>query len=174
MVTVHEEKHTFPNCFHDVSVAYLNRYPNPYAKHVVSVDTIEQEVDDKNCLRTTRLIMKTGKVPSFVKPIIGNHLNSWIIEKLVVDPKKRILMSYCSNLDHRHVIKVEQLLKYTGLSGGSTEQRTQVRISSNLIGFRRQIEEWSYNRITGNLTNSRLGLLFALKERRFGKLQSLA
>ena len=68
--------------FETTSLAYFNRYPNPYAKHVLSIDTIESYIDNQGQLCTTRLIVKTGRLPNFIKPILGNSLNSWIIEKL--------------------------------------------------------------------------------------------
>ena len=78
MVLYFENKHQFKFDFETTSF-YFNRYPNPY-KHVLSIDTIESYIDNQGQLCTTRLIVKTGRLPNFIKPILGNSLNSWIIE----------------------------------------------------------------------------------------------
>ncbi|EEB05230.2 intermembrane space protein sorting protein [Schizosaccharomyces japonicus yFS275] len=42
----------------DVSLGWLNRYPNPNSAHVLSSDIIERYVDDKGRLYTERCLSK--------------------------------------------------------------------------------------------------------------------
>lgn len=153
--------------FHMASYAYLNRYPNPYAKHVKSTDTIECRVDEDGCLRVSKLVVKTGRLPKFIKPFLGESLDSWIIEKTIVNPHTKKLLSYSANVDHRKFIKVEEYLKYTA-QDDLTVVEGKVKFSSNLFGFKQRIEEWSHRRFTSNLSQSREGLVYVmdkLKER---------
>lgn len=114
MVQFFESNHAYQHDFKTVSMAYLNRYPNPYAKHVLSSDVLESYIDSDGCLRQTRLVVKTGRLPNFIKPFLGDNLNSWIIEKIIVNPKTQRLNSYTSNIDHHKFIRVEEYLTFSG------------------------------------------------------------
>ncbi|KHC51613.1 hypothetical protein MGE_06260 [Candida albicans P75010] len=183
MVLYFENKHQFKFDFETTSLAYFNRYPNPYAKHVLSIDTIESYIDNQGQLCTTRLIVKTGRLPNFIKPILGNSLNSWIIEKTIINRHDKTLISYTSNLDHRKFIRVEEYLKYSGHQEdndngddngrGLTNLESKVKFSSNLFGFKQKIEQWSHQKFSTNIKNSREGLQYVmmkLKQRSNGLL----
>ncbi|EAZ63610.1 hypothetical protein PICST_74808 [Scheffersomyces stipitis CBS 6054] len=168
MVQFIEHSHLYNHDFSTASLAYLNRYPNPYAKHVKSSDTLEHCIDEDGRLRTTRLVVKTGRLPQFIKPFLGTSLDSWIIEKSVIDPKGKILLSYTANVDHRKLLKVEEYLKYSCEDGINTLVESKVKFSSNFVGLKQKIEQWSHNRFLSNISNSREGLKFVmnrLKER---------
>lgn len=170
MVLYFENQHRYNFDFETASLAFINRYPNPYSKHVLSVDTLESYVDKQGQLCTTRIIVKTGKLPKFIKPFLGvANLNSWIIEKSIINPKTNTLVSYTSNIDHRKFIRVEEYLKYysekedtsgTGLS--STIVDSKVKFSSNLFGLKLRVEEWSHRRFMKNIQNTREGLNFVM------------
>lgn len=170
MVLYFENQHRFNFDFETASLAFINRYPNPYAKHVLSVDTLESYVDKQGRLCTTRIIVKTGKLPKFIKPFLGvANLNSWIIEKSIINPKTNTLISYTSNIDHRKFIRVEEYLKYSGgreqnSNGalGTTIVDSKVKFSSNLFGLKLKIEEWSHKRFMKNIQNTREGLNFVM------------
>lgn len=149
--------------FATASTAYLNRYPNPYAKHVLSSDTIELYVDDLGRLRTTRLVVKTGALPDFIKPFLGNRLNSWVLEKSIIDPKGKMVYSYSANVDHRRFVKVEEYVTYDS-SEALTNLHVQVKFSSNFVGFKQRIEQWSRDKFHLNLHNSRDGFLYVMNK----------
>ncbi|RCK66071.1 Protein UPS1, mitochondrial [Candida viswanathii] len=128
----------------------------------IKKNTLESYVDAKGQLNTTRLIVKTGRLPNFIKPLLGNNLNSWIIEKSVIDPHQKVLYSYTSNLDHRKFIRVEEFLKYKSSGLELTSLDSRVKFSSNLFGFKEKIEKWSHNRFSTNIEKSRLGLQYAM------------
>ncbi|KAI3406946.2 hypothetical protein KGF56_000239 [Candida oxycetoniae] len=164
MVLFFETKQDFNFDFETTSLAYLNRYPNPYAKHVLSADTLDYQIDSHGQLCTTRLIVKTGRLPKFIRPFLGvSNVNSWILEKLVINPKTNTLHSYTSNIDHRRFIKVEEYLKYKGDPvSGSTTLEAKVKFSSNFFGLKSKIEEWSHSRFSTNIQNSRDGLHYVM------------
>lgn len=149
--------------FATASTAYLNRYPNPFAKHVLSSDTIESYVDELGRLRTTRLVVKTGLLPDFIKPFLGHRLDSWILEKSVIDPKEKVVLTYSANVDHRRFVKVEEYVTYDSREG-NTKLHLQVRFSSNFVGFKKRIEQWSRDRFSLNMSNSRDGFMYVINK----------
>lgn len=170
MVQIFKHDFVYNYDFPTVSYAYLNRYPNPYASHVLTVDTLESFVDDKGNLRLTKLIMKTGRLPKFIKPFLGTNLNSWIIEKTIINPKGHKLLTYSANIDHRKFIKVEEFLTFTQLDRFTTVAHCLVKFSSNYIGLKQKIEEWGRNKFSANVEISKKGLSFVMSEVKAKKL----
>jgi hypothetical protein len=165
MVLYYETSHEYSHNFETTSLAYLNRYPNPYAKHVKSCDTLECYVDKEGCLRTTKLVVKTGRLPQFIKPFLGSSLDSWIIERSIIDPSSRTMKCYTANVDHRKFIKIEESLHYSSIKSNlSTVVNYEVKFSSNFLGFTKKIEEWSRNKFHNNLKNTREGLKFVMNK----------
>lgn len=164
MVQVFRNEHIYNHDFKTVSLAYLNRYPNPYAKHVLSIDTLDNHVDQNGNLVITKLMVKTGRLPKFIKPFLGTNLNSWIIERTIINPKTKKLLTYSANIDHRRFIKVEEYMLYSEMDKVSTKLTSRVMFSLNFIGFKQRIEEWSRDRFTSNLNKSRDGLTHVMNE----------
>lgn len=75
-------------------LAFFLRYPNPFARHVLSVDVLSRSVDpETGQLRTTRLILKRGIIPKWAHRFLpttsssgGRGLDAWVLEESVVDP----------------------------------------------------------------------------------------
>ena len=149
--------------FSTASFAYMNKYPNPFAKHVRSTDTLEQYVDENGMLRTTKLVVKTGLLPLFIKPFLGSSLDSWIVEKLIIDPRLGTMKAYCANVDHRKFIKVEEYLHYQS-EGARTHISSKVKFSSNFAAMKERIEVWSHNRCQKNMSNSQEGLKYVMNK----------
>lgn len=74
-------------------LAFFMRYPNPFARHVLSVDVLERTIDPHTGqMRTVRLILKRGLVPAWAsrwlpaaKASGGRGLDAWILEESIVD-----------------------------------------------------------------------------------------
>lgn len=159
MVQILASSNTYNFDFYTASFAYLNKFPNPYAKHVLSSDTIECYVDSDGRLRLTRLIVKRGMLPHFVKPFLGSSVDLWILEKLIIDPKTQNMQIYSANVDHRKVVKVEEYLMYSS-KRSTTLIEGKIKISSNFIGLRKKIEEWSRNKLHSQMGNSTEALMY--------------
>lgn len=147
--------------FLTTSVAYLNRYPNPYAKHVLSSDTIDSHVDSSGRLHTTRLVVKIGLLPEFIMPFLGRSVQSWVIEKSIIDPKEQKVYAYSANLDHHRFVKVEELLIYS-CSGKQTNLECNVKFLSNFFGFKKRIEAWTKEKFHRNLPNLSKGFMYVI------------
>lgn len=169
MVLWYKHSNYFEYNFQIVSYSWLNRYPNPFAKHVISVDTIENTVADDGKLHITRLIRKSGSLPSWIKPFLKNISGSWIIEKAIVDPKSQTMETWTKNMDHTRIIVVEELNKYMWddkLKQTVVDSKVKFRSGFKKLygmGIKDRIENWSHNRFAENILKSRQGLLLVMK-----------
>lgn len=144
---------------------------SPYATHVISADTISQEIKD-NKLYTTRLIKKNGRLPKFIKPFLGKVAESWIVEYSVVDPNEQTMQTWTSNLEHRGVLKVEEHTIYKSCITSNKQATTvadyHVLFSSNFgrWGVKDKIEKWSLTKFRENVQKSRRGMAFVMEHLR--------
>lgn len=118
-------------------LAFFLRYPNPFARHVLSVDVLSRTVNpETGQIHTTRLILKRGIIPKWANRWLptssssgGRGLDAWVLEESVVDPpgwglgaeapeeemeyrRQPKLQSQQGNLNHRkfmHVIEGSHL-----------------------------------------------------------------
>ncbi|TID29978.1 hypothetical protein CANINC_001489 [Pichia inconspicua] len=166
MVLHYQSKHTYNHTFETVTLAYFNRYPNPYSAHVKSTDTLEVYIDELGRLHQIKLIKKSGRLPNFVKPFLGKITTSWIIENTIVDPKSKEMITYNCNLDHRKIIRVEEFNTYKyDFEKNVTNSLVTVLFSSGFtqrfglgLNIKDRIENWSRKKFSDNLLRSREGL----------------
>ena len=104
-----EYNYTFPA----VTLAYFLRYPNPYAKHVLSTDVIDRYLDSNGRLVSVRLHNKKSKVPSGILKFLPNGLagpggasQSYVLEKSVVDIKEGWMESESRNMEWTGILSV--------------------------------------------------------------------
>ncbi|KAL8775024.1 MAG: hypothetical protein Q9209_000503 [Squamulea sp. 1 TL-2023] len=121
MVKFYESSFSYDYPFPAVSLAYFLRYPNPYAKHVLSTDVIDRHFDsDSQRLYTTRLHLKRSKLPPTVlkllpKGILGSNSDSgqsYILEKSVVDVKEGWMTTETRNLEWTGILSVVEKQSY--------------------------------------------------------------
>ncbi|KAG0671466.1 hypothetical protein C6P40_005274 [Pichia californica] len=176
MVLYYRSNHAYNYNFETVTLAYFNRYPNPFATHVKSIDTIEVFIDNEGKLHQIKLIKKNGRLPKFIKPFLGKITTTWIIENTIVDPKNKEMITYNCNLDHTKIIRIEEFNTYKfNFNENLTNSKVTVKFSSGFthkfafgLGIRERIENWSKNKFSNNLMNSRQGLqlvMDSVKER---------
>lgn len=156
-----------------VSLAFLLRYPNPYAAHVLSCDVIDRTWSPTGTLCTTRLILKRGALPRWFPSGVLSRAESWIIEESEVDPFGKTLRCTTRNLDH---VKVMQVCESTVLQSGAngyaclthflalncpfssnlryskTSQYTEARVMSNFgWGLAKRIENHGLAKFKANI-----------------------
>ncbi|SCV99776.1 LAFE_0B02256g1_1 [Lachancea fermentati] len=164
MVLWHKNSHSYDKDFCTVTLAFFNRYPNPYSTHVLSIDTLAREVDSHGQLRSTRLIKKTGRLPRWVRPFLGRISQSWILEDSRVDARHQTLHAYTRNLDHTQIIQVEEYTTYRfDGATGATRVASRVKFSSGFhAGIRQRIEQWSMAKFGENIHTSRMGMAYVI------------
>lgn len=162
----YRSNHAYDYNFETVTLAYFNRYPNPYATHVKSIDTIDVFTDKKGRLHQVKLIKKSGRLPKFIKPFLGKITTTWIIENTIVDPVSKEMITYNCNLDHTKIIRIEEFNTYKyDLNKNLTNSFVTVKFSSGFthkfefgLSIKDRIEDWSKNKFSNNLMRSREGL----------------
>ncbi|KAL8720508.1 MAG: hypothetical protein Q9225_002630 [Loekoesia sp. 1 TL-2023] len=155
MVKFYESSFSYDYPFPAVSLAYFLRYPNPYAKHVLSTDVIDRHFDpDSQRLLTTRLHLKRSKLPPAVlkllpKGILGSNSDtgqSYILEKSIVDIREGWMTTETKNLEWTGVLSVVEKQHYKrpvqphflGGSSGETQDnlkhgKTEVTTSTTFV-----------------------------------------
>ncbi|KAJ1730243.1 hypothetical protein LPJ61_003119 [Coemansia biformis] len=158
MVKFYQQRHSYDYSWGTVSYAFLNRYPNPFATHVLSADTIEHRIDPSTgSLHITRLLRKTNSI------MRGN--DAFILEDVVVDGQSGALVSRTRNITHTRLLKVEekQTLTIDPLDPGRTLCKNETCIVSNIgYGMNSRIESFSLSRFSENIAKSRKGMLYVL------------
>lgn len=155
MVLTHTTNHTYSHPFPTVTLAYFLRYCtpqlNPFAKHVLSTDTISSHVDpDTGRLHTTRIHLKKSRLPPAVYKLLpasltgaaGGDKASYILETSVVDIREGWLRSESRNLNFVGVLSVVEKQLYTlpkaavaaptSINHGTTDVATTVVFRSRL------------------------------------------
>jgi hypothetical protein len=126
MVLTHTTNHTYSHPFPTVTLAYFLRYCsphlNPFAKHVLSTDTISSHIDPATGrLHTTRIHLKKSRLPPAVFKLLpasitgGNEANkaSYILETSVVDMREGWMSTESRNLNFVGVLSVVEKQLYT-------------------------------------------------------------
>lgn len=88
----------------------FQKYPNPFASHVLSIDIISRFIDELGCLHTTRVMLKTGgsAVPSWLQSLIKSR-EAYVLEESIVDPVAGTMQTRTRNLSHRRFMSVEEI-----------------------------------------------------------------
>jgi 4-amino-4-deoxychorismate lyase len=118
---VYESSYDYDYSFPAVTLAYFLRYPNPYAKHVLSTDVIDRYVDPvTHRLHTTRLHLKRSKVPGGILRFLpkglagpGGASQSYVLEKSTVDVKEGWMESESRNMEWTGILNVIERQVYT-------------------------------------------------------------
>lgn len=126
MVVYHTATNTYGHPFPAVTLAYYLRYSspaiNPFASHVLSTDTISNEVDPATGrLHMTRIHLKKSRMPSAVYKLLPASMTggnagekaSYILETSTVDMREGWMRTESRNLNFTGVLSVveQQLYK---------------------------------------------------------------
>ncbi|KAH3680500.1 hypothetical protein WICMUC_000288 [Wickerhamomyces mucosus] len=170
MVLWYNSNHDYNFPFETVTIALFNKYPNPYSRHVESVDTIHREIINLNKidqLKTIRLIKKNGKLPKWVSPFLGKISHSWVYELTIIDPINKEMKCYQRNLDHTRIIRIEEYTNYKSIDDNMTRVNYRVKFSSGFqkkIGINSKIEDWSHSKFIENISNTKNGMSYVMKK----------
>ncbi|KAH9895556.1 MSF1-domain-containing protein [Epithele typhae] len=146
-----------------VTLAYLLRYPNPMASHILSCDVISREVTAAGSLLTTRLILKTGSMPRWAPKGMIQRAESWVLEESEVDPLGKVTRCTTKNLDHVKVMRVEEHIHFRSTQDGKTMQTTEAKFVSGFgWGLTKRIENYGLTKFKANLQRSREGFSIIL------------
>lgn len=127
-----------------VTSAFWHRYPNPFATHVLSEDTISRRVCElTGRLISKRLISKKGsKVPKWGEPFLPKNRQAYVVEESIVDPKTQTFTTYTRNIGYQRVMLVEEKCVYqpNPTNASHTICKRETFVSSQIYGFRSAIQ----------------------------------
>lgn len=139
------------NIFHytwqQIAQAFWRKYPNKYANHVLSEDTIGRVVDEDGLLRTRRLLVKTNKAPRWVEKLMGTK-KVCILEESVVNPLEKTLTTITRNLGLSYLMSVEETCVYKPHPENNvwTIVERKATFNSKITGFARlALERYKFN-----------------------------
>ncbi len=151
------------------SPAVWNKYPNPHAEHVVSVDVIDQSIDrESGQLRTERIIGVRQGAPGWAKRLIGASEDTYVREVVMVNPFTKAVQMTSTNLSLSQYMLVKEYITYTPHI--ATDQQLPATLFNQvadisctgltgiLASAARKVEEWSYTRFRDNAAKGRSGL----------------
>ncbi|XP_041969559.1 protein preli-like [Aricia agestis] len=160
MARYFENSTTFNFSWDQVARGYWKRYPNPQSTHVLSEDTCSRHVKD-GCLYTKRLLTKTNRVPKWGERFFSAK-SVKIIEESIVDPEKKILITYTRNLGYTKVMSVVERVEYRPSGAGQTVAKRSAWIDSQVFGFSRAIRAFGVDRFRKNCSQMVNGFNFVL------------
>ncbi|XP_072257128.1 PRELI domain-containing protein 1, mitochondrial isoform X2 [Pyxicephalus adspersus] len=149
-----------------VFIAFWQRYPNPYSKHVLTEDILYREVTSDQKLLTRRLLTKTNRLPRWAERFLPANVAHavYILEDSIIDLHKKTLTTYTWNINHSTVMSVEERCRYCENPENKTwtEIKREAWVSSNVFGFSRPIQEFGLARFKSNVTKAIKGFEFIL------------
>ena len=122
----------------------FQRYPNPFAKHVLSEDTLYREVRG-DTLYSRRFLTKTNKLPKWgEKFFFGLKRYVPLLEESIVDPKNKVVTTYTRNVGLGMFMMAVEKVRYS-VDPDNPENTLAVKeawIESSLYGLRNGSQEF--------------------------------
>ncbi|KAJ3414910.1 hypothetical protein HDV05_005859 [Chytridiales sp. JEL 0842] len=168
MVQFWSHSFTYNHPWTMVTQAIWQKYPNPFASHVLAADVIDRTVDPvTGVITTTRLFLKKGKTPSWGRSILPKS-EAYILETSTLDPLTRTFTTTTKNLSHTKlmlVVETQTIQPHPEDVEGRTEIKTSAEIVSNTgwVPIRQRIEGFGLKRLKDNTFKSSRGLLHVLE-----------
>lgn len=149
----YEGSHTFHHTWQQIAIAFWNRYPNKYSRHVLSEDILDRQINHSGQLVTKRLFVKTNSCPKWIERLMKSR-NVHILEESFVDPIRQTLTTITRNLGMTNLMSVEETCVYRPHPDNKTSWTIVERrasFDSKLSGLKRlailtlSFERYKYN-----------------------------
>jgi len=154
---------TFNFTWTQVIQGFWCRYPNPNSQHVLTEDVLETKlVGDK--LYVKKLIMKKGKVPSYLQRFTGGTSNITLIEETELDMEAQTLTSYTRNIDMQNIMCVHEKCDFSAENSETmmTVCNRGVFSSSNVPTFGNLIASFGVQQYQKNINSTTKGFNYVL------------
>lgn len=155
MAKYDETTHIHPFTWDQVAGAFFQRYPNPFATHVLTEDTLHRELrDGGGALYTRRFITKTNPLPKWGEAFVVNMKRYVpLVEESVVDHRSRIVTTYTRNVGLSRFMSAVERVRYMAnpdSPADSTLAVKEVWIESGLYGLRSAVKSFGLERFKRN------------------------
>lgn len=153
MAKYYNTEHRHPYSWEQVARAIFQRYPNPFASHVLSEDTVYREVLTPGVLYSRRFVTKTNKVPKWGEKFISGLVRRVpLVEESFVDSINKTITLYTRNVGMGGFMTVAEKVVY---KASETDPNTTIAlkeawIESSFYGLRSAIKDFGVNRFKQN------------------------
>uniref|UniRef100_A0AC34F844 PRELI/MSF1 domain-containing protein n=1 Tax=Panagrolaimus sp. ES5 TaxID=591445 RepID=A0AC34F844_9BILA len=160
--------HIFDYGFNEVSAVFFDRYPNTFAKHIVSEDVIDRKITE-NTIFTKKLIVKKGA--SFLKSVPNwmSRLNTIQIvptlEESIYDRKSNTLVTYTRNISHIELFNMDEKSVYREVDSNRTSLSRELFVSVKYPRLSSIIERILVMSFRGSIRKTLSGIQEKLEER---------
>lgn len=152
--------HRHPFKWDDVASAIFMRYPNPFATHVLSEDTLHRELVSRDILYSRRFLTKTNRLPKWGERFFSN-LKKFVplVEESHIDRGSKIITTYTRNVGlSRFMVAIEKV-KYVPDPNNPNETIAfkEAWVESGLYGLRSAVKSFGIERFKQNCTKATEG-----------------
>ncbi|KAJ1528285.1 hypothetical protein HK096_009881 [Nowakowskiella sp. JEL0078] len=175
MVKVFQQTISFEYDWATFTKAIWQKYPNPFASHVLSSDVIDRQIDSETgVMTTTRLFLKRGILPAWGRHFL-NVPEAFIIEKSIVDLRNQKMILVQKNLSHAKIMLVEERQtihpnQNNPLSSTDIVQEGRFVSNTGWSAIKSRIESFGLNKFKDNTMKSSRGLLHVLEQLQKGPI----
>jgi len=160
-------EHVHPYSWDQVAQAIFQRYPNPFARHVLSEDTVHREVINGTTLYSRRFLTKTNKVPSWgEKWLSGLARRVPLCEESLIDVANKTITLYTRSVGLGVFMTAIEKVVYRSCpeNPGHTIAVKQAWVESNLYGLRSAIKNFGIERFKKNCVKATEGFNYVLEK----------
>jgi len=166
MAKYYHTEHIHPFSFDQVAQAIFQRYPNPFASHVLSEDTVYREIINGTTLYTRRFLTKTNKIPKWGERwLSGFRRTVPLLEESFVDTKNMTITTYTRNVGLSNFMSATEKVVYKACpeDPNHTVALKQAWVESNFYGLRSAIKNFGIERFKVNCVKATEGFNFVLE-----------
>lgn len=165
MAKYYHTEHIHPYSWDQVAGAIFRRYPNPFASHVLTEDTVHREVINGN-LYTRRLLMKTNKIPKWGEKVLAGFARKVpLIEESCVDSRNKTITTYTRNVGMSNFMTVAERVVYKACptNPAQTVAVKEAWVESKFYGLRTAIKNFGIERFKNNTVRATEGFNLVLE-----------
>jgi len=159
-------EHIHPFSYDQVVHAIFQRYPNPFASHVLSEDTVYREIVNGTTLYSRRFLTKTNKVPKWGERWLSGFRRSVpLLEESYVDNETKTITIYTRNVGYSNFMTAIEKVVYKACPSNPnhTVALKQAWVESNFYGLRSAIKSFGIERFKSNCVKATDGFNYVLE-----------
>jgi len=153
MAKYYNTEHRHPYSWEHVARAIFQRYPNPFASHVLSEDTVYREVLSPGVLYTRRFLTKTNKIPKWGEKFLTGFVRRVpLVEESFVDSVNKTITLYTRNVGLGNFMTVAEKVVYKASPDdpNTTIAVKEAWVESSFYGLRSAIKNFGVERFKKN------------------------
>jgi len=145
-------EHVHPYSWNQVAQALFQRYPNPFASHVLSEDTVFRDVAG-GVLYSRRFLTKTNKIPKWGERWLSGFARRVpLVEESIVDTETQTITTLTRNVGLSNFMSVAERVVYKANpeNPNQTLALKEVWVESGFYGLRSAIKNFGVERFKKN------------------------